>query len=299
VNTPALDTEYDGANLVFVVGCPRSGTTWVQRLLASHPCIRTGQESDLFDMYLGPLLRTWQQELRVDSSGRGGVGLGCYLTSAQFLHALKSYMIQLLEPMVGDLQPGELFLEKTPSHVRFIREIHALLPRARFVHVLRDARDTVASLLSASRTWGRAWAPRRAAHAARTWVSHVDASREAQRTLPAAQFFEVRYEALHADGVQVLRDLIDWLGVAWTDADLRAALERNSPDAARTGQGTPIPLGGEFAGGVVTEPVGFIRQARAGTWRSDLGLVDKVEIWRVAHSTMARVGYSWATPWSA
>ena len=294
----ALNLDYEGANLVFVVGCPRSGTTWVQRLLASHPCIRTGQESDLFDMYVGPLLRTWQTELRVDSSGRGGVGLGCYFTDGEFRRALKSYVLQLLEPMVGCLQPGELFLEKTPSHVMFVSEIHALLPRARFIHVLRDARDTVASLLSASRTWGRAWAPRRAAHAAQTWVGHVDAGRTAQRSLPAAQFFEVRYEALHANGSGVLRALIDWLGVSWPDAELRTALERNSPDAARAGRGTPIPLGGEFAGGVVREPEGFIRQARAGTWRQDLSLADKLAVWRVARLTMAASGYAWATPWS-
>jgi len=293
-----LDADYDGANLVFVVGCPRSGTTWVQRLLASHPCIRTGQESDLFDMYIGPLLRTWQQELRVDSSGRGSVGLSCYFTDAEFVRTLKTYLLQLLAPMVGQLEPGELFLEKTPSHVLFVPEIHALLPRARFIHVLRDARDTVASLLSASRTWGRAWAPRRAAHAARTWVTHVEASRQALRTLPHTHFVEVRYEAMHANGFGVLRDLAAWLGLAWADADLRAALERNSPDAARAGRGTPIPLGGEFAGGVVREPEGFIRQARAGSWRHDLSLADKVEVWRVAHTTMAQVGYPWATPWS-
>jgi hypothetical protein len=291
-------SEYDGATLVFVVGCPRSGTTWVQRLLASHPCIRTGQESDLFDLYIGPLLRTWQQELHVDSSGRGSVGLSCYFTDADFRQALHAYLETLLEPMVGSLRPGELFLEKTPSHVMFVPEIHTLLPRARFIHVLRDARDTVASLLSASRTWGRAWAPRRAAHAARTWVSHVNAARAARRSLPASQFFEVRYEALHASGPYVLRGLADWLGVSWPDADLRAALERNSPDAARAGRGTPIPLGGEFAGGVVQEPAGFIRQARAGTWREDLTLADKLAVWRVARSTMARTGYAWALPWS-
>ncbi|MBV9328761.1 MAG: sulfotransferase [Chloroflexi bacterium] len=294
-----IGPDYDGGNLVFVVGCPRSGTTWVQRLLASHPCIRTGQESDLFDMYVGPLLRTWQHELRVDSSGRGAVGLGCYFTDAEFSQALKSFVLQLLAPMVANLLPGELFLEKTPSHVLFVPEIHALLPRARFIHVVRDARDTVASLLSASRTWGRAWAPRRAAHAARTWVTHVEAGRTAQRQLPAAQFHEVRYEALHANGFLELRELTRWLGLQWTDAELRSALDRNSPDAARQGHGTPIPLGGEFAGSVVKEPAGFIRQARAGTWRQDLRPVDKLEVWRVARSTMARVGYAWTAPWSA
>src|SRR5260370_21338311 len=174
--------------------------------------------------------------------------------------------------MVGNLQPGELFLEKTPGHVLFVPEIRALLPQARFVHVLRDARDTVASLLGASRGWGRGWAPRRANQAAGTWVNHVTAARQAQRTLPARQFFEIRYEALHADGPRVLRNLVDWLGIAWTDADISAALERNNPSAARAGRGTPIPLGGEFAntvGSVVNDPDGFVRQARAGSCRTD------------------------------
>lgn len=297
----SLAADYAGHNLIFVVGCPRSGTTWIQRLLATHPCVRTGQESDLFDLYIGPQLRTWRQELKVDSSGRGGVGLGCYFTDTDFSKVLRTYMLGLLEPMVGGLQPRELFVEKTPSHVLFAPEIHALLPRARFVHVLRDARDTVASLLSASRGWGRAWAPRRASQAAATWVSHVEAGRQAQRLLPTNQFFELRYEQLHADGPRMLRDLVDGLGLSWTDAEVRAALERNSPEAARAGQGTPIPLGGEFGGAgerVVREPEGFIRQARAGTWRKDLTLVDKLAVWRVAHTTMAQVGYRWASPWS-
>ena len=296
-----LDFDYAGANLVFVVGCPRSGTTWVQRLLASHPCIRTGQESDVFDLYIGPQLRAWRRELDPDSSGRGGVGLGCYFRQDEFLACLKRYALDLLGPMVGGLQPGQIFVEKTPSHVLFVPEILTLLPKARFVHVLRDARDTVASLLSASRTWGRSWAPRRARNAAATWVSHVEAGRNAQRTLSPTQFVEIRYEALHSDGPRVLRQLMDWLQLAWPDDEVRCALERNSPEAARTGQGTPIPLGGEFArsvGPVVREPQGFVRTARAGAWRDDLSFVDKLAVWRVARSTMAEAGYPWTAPWS-
>lgn len=296
-----IGSDYSGDNLVFVVGCPRSGTTWVQRLLATHPCVRTGQESDLFDLYIGPQLRTWRQELAVDSSGRGGVGLGCYFTDSEFQQVLREYMLRLLEPMVGGLGDGELFVEKTPSHVLFAQEIHALLPRARFVNVIRDARDTVASLLSASRSWGRAWAPRRAGQAASTWVSHVEAGRHAQRLLPPSQFLEIHYEALHSNGQRTLERLVRWLGLDWSDADVQAALERNSPEAARAGSGTPIPLGGAFGGSgeqVVREPAGFIRQARTGTWRQDLTLVDKLAVWRTARRSMAQVGYPWASPWS-
>src|SRR5258708_16130926 len=71
-----LTPEYSGSDMVFVVGCPRSGTTWVQRLLATHPRIRTGQESDVFDQYIGPQLRAWEQELKPQASGRGRLALG-------------------------------------------------------------------------------------------------------------------------------------------------------------------------------------------------------------------------------
>jgi Sulfotransferase family len=296
----SLTLDYTGANLVFVVGCPRSGTTWIQRLLATHPMVRTGQESDVFDLYIGPQLRAWEHELDPASSGRGGVGLACYFQDVEFRRVLKGYLLQLLEPMVGALQPGELFLEKTPSHVMFIPEIRAMLAEARFIHVLRDARDTVASLLQASRSWGREWAPRRARQAATMWLSHVQAAKQAQRRLPDRQFFEVRYEALHSSGPDVVRNLADWLGVEWSDAEIRSAFERNSADAARAGRATPIPLGGEVArsmGAVVTEPKGFIRRAHAGSWQDDLRPMDKLTVWHVARRTMAEVGYPWAAPW--
>jgi hypothetical protein len=202
--------------------------------------------------------------------------------------------------MVGDLKPGELFVEKTPSHVLYASEIHQLLPEARFIHVLRDARDTVASLLGASRGWGRAWAPRRAADAARTWVSHVNAAVEARHHLPKDLFTEVSYEALQSDGQRVLRDLVEWLGLNWPDDEVQMALEKNSPEAARAGRGTPIPLGGEVGkrDSTVREPPGFIRRARAGGWRQDLTPMQKLAVWRVAGSTMAEAGYPWRTPWS-
>jgi hypothetical protein len=134
------------------------------------------------------------------------------------------------------------------------------------------------------------------------WVTHVSAARQAQATLPASQFHEVRYEQLHSNGPAVLRRIIDWLGLEWSNTDIERALERNAPEAARAGKGTPIPLGGQFASTVgteVKEPAGFIRKARAGTWREDLTPLDKVAVWRAARSTMAAVGYPWSAPWSS
>jgi hypothetical protein len=283
-----------------VVGCPRSGTTWVQRLLASHPAVRTGQESDVFDIYIGPQLQAWRRELEVSSSGRGGVGLGCYFRDDEFVRILKSYALELLRPMVGPLQPGELFVEKTPSHALFIPQIVELFPRARFIHVLRDARDTVASLLSAAQSWGRGWAPRSARQAAGMWVQHVRAAASAGRQLDPCQVCEVRYEKLHLDTGGELRRLAEWLALEWDAADLLRAVDANQPEVARGGGGTAIPLGGAFAevsGPVVQEPAGFVRRAQAGGWRQDLSLPQRLWVWKIAHQEMARQGYPWPLPW--
>jgi hypothetical protein len=245
-------------------------------------------------------LRAWQRELDVTSSGRGGVGLGCYFREDEFRRILKRYTLDLLAPMVGQLETGDVFVEKTPSHVLFIPEILAVLPRARFIHVLRDARDTVASLLSASRSWGAQWAPRTARGATVMWNQHVQAARVAAGRLPPAQFHEVRYERLHVDGQHVLRNLIDWLGLGWSVADLDAALAKNRPDQARRGSGTDIPLGGTFgeqSGAVVHEPPGFVRKAQTGSWHEDLSLLQRAWVWHVGRRTMADVGYRWRVPW--
>lgn len=295
-----LTEAYDGHNLLFIVGCPRSGTTWLQRLLAGHPDVRTGQESDLFDIYLGPQLRAWKRELDPAASGRGGVGLGCYLSDEEYLRRLKTFAIALVEPMVGGLQTGQVFVEKTPGHVLWIPEILTLFPRARFVHVLRDARDVVASLLAASRSWGAAWAPRRAGSAAATWVTHVRAGRAALAQLPSSQVVEVRYEDLHLDTVRELRRVAALMRLDWSDAAMAAAAEANRPEVAKQGGGTAIPVGGAFAaasGGVVKEPAGFVRKARPESWREDLSRFEQARVWMVARQTMAETGYPWERPW--
>ncbi len=162
--------------MVFIVGAPRSGTTWLQRLLATHPRVRTGQESKLFRWYIAPQLRMWTMETTREqnpetANGRGGTGLSCYFREEEFISVLKRYLWLLMQPMIGSLRSDELFVEKTPSHAFCIGEIKRLLPQSRIIHILRDPRDVVASLLAVSRSWGAAWAPKRATAAARSFRS--------------------------------------------------------------------------------------------------------------------------------
>ena len=281
-----------GANLIFLVGSPRSGTTFLQRLLAAHPRIRTGQESNLFQ-YVGPMLQRWRAEAEFPDA-RGGVGLGCYFLEERFTALVREFLDNLLEPMLAGLEPGMLFIEKTPHHALFIPEILTMLPAARFIHILRDPRDVAASMLAASRSWGKAWAPGTAGRAAWTWCEYVQAVMDTRDRVPPEQFTEVRYEELVEAAAPILRSLSRFLKLDWDDEAIAQAVRDNSVEAARRGEGTVIPKGGEFArksGGVVREPEGFVRSGSAGGWRRDLRWIDQWRVRRVAGELMQRVGY--------
>jgi len=261
-----VDSNYTGANMVFVGGCPRSGTTWLQRMLSCHPNIRTGQEAHIFDHFFMPVQAAWRRSAQSDPLGVGG-GLAAYFTDVEFAAVSRSFLISLLRPLASSLQPGELFLEKTPANALSFGEITDVLPDCHVIHVLRDPRDVVASLLAASTSWGSRWAPRNAHHAIRVWQDHVRRVREVRQNLPAWQFLEVRYEELHTDTAAVLRRCALFLGLEWSEAELAQSIVANEPEkAVAENGGTPIPIsGGELGrrfGTAAQEPSGFVRKAK-------------------------------------
>jgi Sulfotransferase family len=291
-----------GENLVFIVGCPRSGTTWVQRLLAMHPKVIIGQESFVFSNYVAPQIRTWRWELRREmnpakATGRGGVGISAYLHEEQFLVRLKSYADDLLQPLLHGLGPGDLFVDKSSSHARCIPEIKQLYPGARFIHVLRDPRDVVASWQTASRGWGKGWATGSSKVPTRQWLNHVGAVREAERWLHSWDFFDVVYERLYDEPVLVVGELSRFLGLSWDEQSIQRAVDLNRADVLRTGGGARVPVGGEVAtrtgSDVMRELPGFVGPGRPGTWKTELNGSSKAIIWRRARQAMKREGYRW------
>jgi hypothetical protein len=275
---------------LFVVGAQRSGTSWVQRLLAAHPAIVGGQESHLFSGYLAPMWWRWETEAAERARGRT-VGLACYLTEGE----LEEEMRRLARRVFAHLErakPGaRLLVEKTPDHGLHLRLIKRLFPDAAIVHVLRDGRDVAASLRDAStRRWGASWAPARVDEAADRWAKWV---RAIQRDMPLfTRTRTIRYEDLSADGPTVLAELYDFVGEPIPFHEVTSICDRGAFEVSAAGAADSLVLEGALRGSAGAEPEGFHRRGRVGGWKTDLTIDEQVLVHAIAGDLLRELGYS-------
>ncbi len=286
--------------VVFLIGAPRSGTTWLQSLLGSSPAVVTPQETDLFSTFIAPLQTWWDDQLARTSSehvARRTKGLPAVLEDAQFTELLATLVHRVLEA-IRELDPSaSVIVEKSPSHSDHVELIRKYLPDATFVHVVRDGRDVVASLQSASRGWGSYWAPGSLKRAARMWATLVRAARAAEGT---PGFVEVRYEALRSGDPTPLQRAFASCGIEATLEDCSRLLEEFSLERMKQGDvASPIAVGGDLSGvGARREPEGFFGKGAVGGWAASWSANDRLLFDAVAGDLLIDLGYepdhSWA-----
>ena len=268
---------------LFIIGCPRSGTTWMQLLLAQHPQVATAPETQIFAYYLDHFRRQWQHEH--NGPGRahqGRAGLSRLLSEDEFLELCRATAEHVMAKIAARNTGAVVIAEKSPRHALEAEFIQRVFPEAMFLHVVRDPRDTAASLLAAGRDWAP-WAPKSAIGAAKLWQECVEGAR---RAAGSPRYREVRYERLTQDAVAELGDVLDWLGVPMSAADCEAAVQACSLDRlSKENVGSALPLPGEKS------PTGFFRNGSSGGWRSELSNADVRAIEQVCGETMEVLGY--------
>ena len=97
------------------------------------------------------------------------------------------------------------YADKTPQHVVHIDLLARSFPQARFVHLVRDGRNVVSSLLDYPH------GPKRFVDGVEYWRYRVSAGRRSGVRLGPDRYLEIRYEALVDDPEAVLRDLCGFI----------------------------------------------------------------------------------------
>jgi Sulfotransferase family len=236
---------------VFVIGCPRSGTTVVFDLLRASPALASiGQEGHvLWESFHHPREHGW----RSNTLGPGDV--------RSFERRYLAWAIDTLA------RPrGGRFLDKTPRNSLRLPYLDALFPDAQYVFVQRDGRATVSSLITAwrerehpayvlpipfsipgipERHWHfilpRGWR-RFDRHpleevCAHQYVTATSAILDFRARLEPSRFVDLRYEDLLAGPAGQMEHVHQALDIPFADAEARRARERvraGDPEKWRT-----------------------------------------------------------------
>lgn len=277
----------------FLYGAPRSGTTWLQNMLGSHPLVATPQESDLFSRYVAPLHAAWREDTPEPEQWhhRRYKGLPAILTETEFRAGVADFIRRTYESVLAAKPGAEVVLDKVPDYARVAPLAREYFPEAAFINLIRDGRDVALSMLRASRGWGADWAPGSLERAAASWRKNVINGRRMAHLCD--RYLELRFEDLRGPaGPSMLQAAFRMCGIELGLAECKEIHEKFS----LTEQSAPssIVWSGEVMrqlGRRPSEPEGFFGEGTADGWRSEFGAYERWVFDQVAGELLVDLGY--------
>ena len=194
---------------IFVLGMPRSGTTLVEQILASHPQVHAGGEM--------PFTSEVLDGLDFPGGWRLGHAVGGMPAGVSPRERAETYL-QRVDAHTASAGHRH-FTDKLPENYYNVGLITAMFPNARIIHCRRDPVDTCISCYNTLFATKHYWSYDFAAlgrNYRRYWqlMQHW-------RTLLPGRFLELRYEQVVDDIEGQAKRLLDWCGLPWDDRVLR------------------------------------------------------------------------------
>ena len=222
---------------LFVVGCPRSGTTLLQRMLDAHPLLAVANDTHFIPRALEKagqngcknsvvrarpltpgLVNAVKTYHRFPRLGLDDAAVDEAARTADTYSDFVSALYREYARMGGKALAGE----KTPDYVRHLPLLHSLFPWVRSVHILRDGRDVALSILEwagPDKGPGKLplWGEEPVAVCALWWRWQVETGQRDARTLVPDHYFELKYERLVEKPTHTLRSVMDFLQLPFAE----------------------------------------------------------------------------------
>lgn len=276
--------------LVFVLGCPRSGTTMLERMLDAHPDLAMSHETHWVTKHAkrrrdltreGFVRPDTLDALYADyrftrmAPPRGQIEAAMDRGPLKYRRFVRMvfdhYRGSRGTPFVGDKSTG--------GYLRDIDRLNGVCPESKLVHLVRDGRDVCLSMLNwpkAARAAGRfpMFHDDPVATTAAWWQWHIRAGMDQGRPLGADTYRELRYEDLVREPERRCAELCEFLGLAPDTAMARFHAGRSKPGA------------GKSANAAWLAPTPGLRD-----WRTQMR-DDQIEMFEaIAGETLAAFGY--------
>jgi Sulfotransferase family len=209
---------------VFIVGMPRSGTSLVEQIVASHPDVHGAGELDFLHELIGGVTRML--------AGDGKEYPQCLdgLSIAQADGMAQVY----LEPLAALNPAAKRITDKMPLNCLHLGLINVLLPGARIIHCRRDPLDTCLSCFMTFFGAGNEF-KYNLTHLGRFYRDYQRLM-EHWKSVIDLPMLEVDYEQLVADPESQTRRLIEFMGLEWDQRCLQFHQTRRSVATASVQQ---------------------------------------------------------------
>lgn len=287
---------------VFLCGSMKSGTTLLLELLDGHSELIVLPGDSFFwgklnrenPPPLDLLQAEWDRWLKrmVNPTGQEpfwifGDNVQSYVEFRQYLHywydkfpsAWRSIIVSVLLSYycANPARPSNprLWIEKTPGNEGKVDELVKNFSNARFVHIVRDPRENMASLKKLFATRGWQWEPHGIAD---TLARSCRLAEENQQRFGGERYYVFNYEALTEKPEKRMAELAKYIGIEWKNSLLKPSVN-----------GRPAHANSMYEDRRIT---GMVRRATKDKWKSVLTKAEQ----RAALGTLQeakKMGYEW------
>ncbi len=285
MTVPTLSHPADTLPRAFIVGCQKSGTSWMQALLNAHPEVCARGEA-CFGTSLLPrlagLTEAYNKAQRAGTTNAFDAD-----DSAQIMRLAICTLQRKWFEAAKSKSPVRIIAEKTPEEALTLDTLGRVFPAMRVIHIIRDGRDGVVSGWHHNlREDAAAFKSRFPTLASYTryfvehhWLPYITAARRWGIEHPE-QYLELQYEDVLDHPTEHARTIFGFLGVDASDEPVGQAVERASFRSMSGGRAQ-----GE------TDNASHMRKGTSGGWREDLDQAS-IEIFeQIGGSMLDTLGY--------
>jgi cytochrome c-type biogenesis protein CcmH/NrfG len=197
----------EGPDPVFLLGFVRSGTTWLDQILSSHPKIAVMEEEDNF-------IDIWPRLIRTTSSLKQ---LQSY-SSGEINECRRKYWSRASR--LATAPTGGFIIDKVPLNTVQLGLIYRLFAKAKIIFALRDPRDAILSAFQQHFQINAGMVHFLDIKTAASFYDKTMTIAELVRSQISLNIHEVRYESVVQDFQPEIMRLVNFLGLPWDDAVL-------------------------------------------------------------------------------
>jgi hypothetical protein len=242
---------------LFIIGYPRSGTTWTMWLLSQHPEVVTSFHGGLFLSMKH--LEKWRKtpgkfgkfilpsllpdETSDESQDNRQVKFANVLPPNFFQKQIEEITYEYFNLIASQGINPKFVVENTPENMELMSWILEIVPEAYVLHVVRDPRSVWLSVRRAFQSWKRLNRPNTFPPTLpknmRLWSEYMVLGSDIQKK--SNHYTEIKYESLHENGIAELERLFHWLDLPTNELQCERILENSTIDKVK--EAIPSPKG--------------------------------------------------------